>query len=645
MLQTPEIKPVLTTPFPTEKESWKCTKTGLIVPKTLDKNLEWRSNILVKAEKDPILQEDLLAASKESLLFWINVFGWTYHQFDVDPKTGKRTQAIKPHMPMLTWEIQDKMLNDFEYHLKIAEDILVDKSRDMGASWLCVFFMHWLWLFKKEAQLLEMSRTEAYVDQTGNMKALFQKHDYINNWLPEWMLPPNVRVGQKNRTKMHMMNDCNGSCIDGESTTEHAGSGDRRLVALLDEFAKVDKGGQMRSATRDVALMRIINSTPAGAGTEYSRWKNSGQIKVFVLPFYEHPEKGAGRYIRKTETGGYEIRSPWFDHEETVRSPKELAREVLRKDVESGDMFFTVHNVDMHMHLFARKPRYRKHINFKARTPNDAVEGIIKRRDINFVKLTNGKKGPLRIWTELINGRPDQSKTYIFGIDIGKGQGASNSVISIKCKETGTKIAEWRDANTPPYDMARICVALALWVGGRKPRSIPFLKWENNGPGWDFGRIIVKEFKYPYFYRRVTPGKLTDKKSDKYGWHNDRQSKFELLSLYDRILAHGGYINPSQFGLEEAKMYIHYSDGGIGPACMIEENSSARKTHGDIVMADALTLEDKELGKVKHTGPKAPPRSCGYRREQVLKRKRESKRMSKSWRTPYDFTGGLRNAY
>ncbi len=128
---------------------------------------------------------------------------------------------------------------------------------------------------------------------------------------------------------------------------------------------------------------------------------------------------------------------------------------------------------------------------------------------------------------------------------------------------------------------------------------------------------------------------MTEKKSDKYGFHTDRQSKFELLSLYDRVLAHGGYINHSAKGLEQAKLYIHYTDGGIGPAFLVEESSSARKTHGDIVIADALTLDDKELGKVKHKGPKPPHNSLGARRDKVMRKK---KRMTaKSWQKPFDF--------
>ncbi|GAG11508.1 unnamed protein product, partial [marine sediment metagenome] len=263
----------------------------------------------------------------------------------------------------------------------------------------------------------------------------------------------------------------------------------------------------------------------------------------FILPFWEHPEKGKGRYIHQKEDGGYKIRSPWYDIEDTVRSPQEMAREIDREDVKSGDIFFTIANIDKHIALFAREPKYRFHVHFKPNTPNDAINKIFRRKDLSRISIKRGKKGPLRVWCELMMDRPDQSKTYIFGVDISKGQGASNSVISIKCKETGEKIAEWCDANTPPYEMARIAIALAIWCGGRPPRRLPFLKWENNGPGWDFGKIVVRDFNYPYYHTKVKPGMIIDKKAKNYGFQTNPQSKYELLALYDRILAHGGYIN------------------------------------------------------------------------------------------------------
>lgn len=633
---TEKLKPTLSEPFPDIPEFWKCTKTGLLVPKQEIANLKYREGILRDAEHDKGFQNDLMAASAESLLFWLNSFVFTFHQFDVEGDTGERYESKLVHCPFISWDIQDILFERLIWHLDNAKDILINKSRDMGASWICTIFMHWLWLFRPNSQLLELSRTEPYVDQPGNMKALFQKHDYINIWLPDWMVPPQCGVGQKYRTKMHLYNILNGGCIDGESTTEHAASGDRRLVALLDEFAKVKHGKLMRSATRDAALMRIVNSTVAGPGTEYSRWKNDHTIIVFPLMWWNHPDKGKGRYVSQDPiTNAWKIRSPWYNEEEKVRSPQEMAREIDADDLEAGSTFFTATNIDKHIAIFGSQPKTRWDIDFTRGVPNDNVPMILKKKDIKKVTYKRALKGRLKIWTNLIDGRPDQNLDYIIGFDLSKGQSASNSVASIKCRQTGEKIGEWADANTPPYEMARISMALALWTGGRK--KLPFIKWEMNGdPGYDFGKIVVKSFNYPYYYRNVKAGNIRDKKTKKYGWHSNNDSKGELLRAYDRALAHGGYINHSIEALEEAKTYIYLDDGSIGPACLVEESRSAKKTHGDRVIADALTIEDKYYKMRNRKEPleaRNNMRTVAGRKE-ALKQKYNK---GKGWHSTFDF--------
>jgi hypothetical protein len=584
------------------------------------------------AESDVGFQEELITMCKASLPFFVNAFVWTFHQFDV--KNGKRVPAKHPDVPFITWGVQDDLFHQFVEYLEDGKDILVNKSRDMGASWCCTVFLHWLWLFRDDKpQLLELSRTEDYVDKAGNMKALFQKHDYINKWLPEWMVPPGCMPGGKYRTKMHMYNVWNEACIDGESTTEHAASGDRRLVILLDEFAKVKNGKLMRSATRDAGLMRIVNSTVAGPGTEYSKWKNSGQIKVFSLMWWDHPDKGKKRYCKQDKlTGEWSIRSPWYDAEEEVRSPQEMAREIDAEDVESGDLFFKLANVEKHIALFARDPISRKVVDFKPHVSNDTIKDIIKKRSHEAYFCKNHPNGPLRVWVDLVDNRLDQSKTYIFGIDISKGQGASNSVVSIKCRETGMKVAEWRNANTPPYEFARVVAALALWVGGKN--QLPFLKWEKNGdPGLDFGRQIVVKMNYPFYYKTRKRGTKSERKTDTYGWQSTRDSKGELLREYDRVLAHGGYINPCKFSLQEVKQYIYFPDGSVGPSELIEEDSSARLTHGDCVIADALTLEDRDIPLTRDTGENLSPWTPAGR---MLRRKQARRRKKKGFKR-FDF--------
>ena len=595
-------------------------------------------DMLEKAENDTGMQQDLLDACAESQLFFINAFCMTYHQFDVD-MNGKRVESRHPDQPMLTWPIQDELLTKFEWCVQNGEDVLIDKARDMGASWCCSNHMHWVMLFRQQsAQLLEMSRNEDYVDKPGNMKALFQKHDYINSWLPEWMRPPDCFRGQTNRSHMHWHNPITGSTLDGESTTKHAARGDRRLIGLLDEFGAVQNGSSMRMASRDACLVRIINSTSV-PGSEYNKWRSDGTIKVFVMPYWEHPDKGAGRYVKQTKTGKWEIRSPWFDSEEKTRGPKYIATEVLREDTEPGLSFFVTQNIDNHAAMYARPPTSKWDIKFKKHLGYDDLAHFIKTKELSMVSARERTSGPLSLWCDLVNGRPDQTKSYIFGIDTSKGQGASNSVISIKCKETGEKVGEWADATYPPYDFAQIIVAVALWFGGPKPFKLPFLKWEINGPGWDLGRILVKKCFYPYFHREESPGKITDTKSQKYGFQTSRQSKYELLSLYDKVLAHGGYINRSKIALEEARTYVHFSNGGIGPAYMMHESASAKKTHGDRVIADSLTLDDKEIPKPKFDKWGPPVNSAGYRFLQHIKQRGQQRRKAPSRK--FDFSGAV----
>lgn len=642
------IKPSLPEPFPNMPDWVVDEATGLKYPKQKNQAIEYRINLLDKAEKDEGLQKDLMAACAESMLFWINTFGMTYKKWDV-LENGTRIPAKNPHELMITWDIQDELLKKLEENYLSGKDLLIDKSRDMGATYCCLYFFHYLVLFKGNVNLGESSRNEKCVDWAGDIDGLFQKHDYINSWLPKWMQPPECFLGEANRKHLSWANPITGGSITGESTTKHAGRSARRDIYLLDEFGACQNGSQIRNSTRDTALMRIINSTSV-PGSEYNIWRSDKTIEVFVMPFHEHPEKGFGRYVKQTKTGKYQIRSPWLDKEEKIRGPKYMATEVLREDTEPGLSFFTIENIENHVALYARPCKSKWDIKFKTFLSYEDTALEIRKKSLIRILAREKSDGPLRLWCDLITecpmchstscrhiGRPDQTKSYIFGIDTGKGQGASNSVISIKCKETGEKVGEWACAQYPPYEFSSIIVAVALWFGGAKPWKLPFLKWEKNGPGWDVGRILVKKYFYPFYYRHISPGKIIDKKSREYGHHTSQQSKAELLYLYDRMLAFGDYINRSKEALEEARDFIHYPGGGVGPARFRHESTYAKKTHGDRVIADALTLEDEDIPKAKFDKKYPPFNSAGYRFLQHLKSRNQKPRGRKK----FDFTGAL----
>ncbi len=635
--------PQLSDKFPDFPEIWKDPITGFKVPKVPHKNLAWRSEILHRADSDTGLRSDLIAACTASTLFYINAFGWTYRQEEVDENTHRTVPVTNAHVPFITWPVQDEAILAVERAIKEGGAIGLDKSRDMGATWICLYICDKYWIFRPESQILILSRTEDYVDKPGNHKALFWKLDYIHSWLPEWMCPPDIHPGQTNRTRMHLKNAWNGSVIDGESTTENAARGDRRFLVFMDEFAAVTSNAQaMRSATKDVTPCRIINSTPK-AGSEYSKWVLSGKLKTVKLPWWEHPEKGLGRYVVQDEvTQKFSISSPWYDIEKEERSPLELAQELDMDHLGSGNLFFESNVLEQHKALFCFPPKARRKIEFKKDVPEAMISRIIKGRSMDWIRVmpTSGKF-ELDIYVQLIEGRPDQSKTYTMGIDISKGQGASNSVISIRCDQTGEKVAEFANANTMPHDLARKVMAIAIWVGGANPRRLPFIIWEANGPGWDFGKIVTTEYQYPFYYRDRQSGTVEGKKSKKYGFHSSRQKKEELLSLYRRKLAVGGFINHSLRAIEEAGTYVYYDDGEIGPTDLVEESKSARLTHGDRTIADALTVwTGRDIGKIKHEDAAPPGNSVGFRRKQVLGRKEREKKSRGKWRKQFSFVKG-----
>jgi hypothetical protein len=629
------VQPDLAKDFPNVPEFWECPLTGLKVPKSPEANLQWRADMLAAAEEDKELQTDLYTACSHSVLFWINAFVFTLRVFEPDSDRGKIKQADNAHVPMVTWEVQDKHILRIEEAIDNGEELLTDKSRDMGATWdhLAVY-VHRL-LFRDSESHLMISRKEDAVDQLdGHPKGypfsnvadpgtLFGKIDYILARLPEWMLP------RLNRKKLHLVNADNGTRIDGESANASAGSSDRRTSIFLDEMAKMKEGESIKRSTRDVTACRLVCSTPNGAGTAYSKWRLSGMIPVFILAWWEHPEKGRERYVVQDDLGRWKIRSPWYDNECETRSPKEVAIEIDMDHVGSGDTFFEAVIIEEHRKLFARPPTRTLTINFRKNVPDTAVQDMLLRRDRS--KVVVNPRGPWKIWGKLEKGRPDQTKTYTVSADISKGMGASNSTINVMCNETREKIAAFADANTPPYELARIACAACLWAGGR---SHPLLIWENNGdPGFDFGRQVTHVYHYPNVYFDRAPGTLAEKRGKRYGWRSNPEKKAAALGMLRRAYAHGGFINHDERALEEALTYVHYEGGGIGPAELVEESSSARKTHGDRVIADMLCIVGVgEAPQSRNQAPAAPERSFAHRF-------RQWKRAKKTRRSPdrFDF--------
>lgn len=636
---------VLPEPFPDIPVLWTDPVTGLKVPKSVPANIQYRIEILTKAQKDEGFRNAMFTAASQSLLFYVNTFVWTNRIFKIGPD-GRVHQCsmAEAHVPFVTWTIQDKHLLEIETAIGgtvstgDGYDLLTDKSRDMGATWDHLAVIDHQWRFKADRSFLLLSRKQDCVDSTGKKGlgspadpgTLFGKLDYISKWLPNWMMPMHTR------TTIHLVNLSNRSRIDGESANASAGSSDRRTAIMLDEMAKMVEGEAIKRSTRDVTACRLVNSTPNGAGTAFSKWRMDGTIKVFVLPWWEHPEKGFGRYAKVNKaTGIAKTRSPWYDIEETIRTPREMAIEVDMDHVASGDTYFSAEVILKHINLFATKPPVSTgyQVAFRPDVALARMPEIIQRGSLEAILARYTANGPWTFYQHLIDGRPDQTKDYVLGFDISKGQGASNSVISVGCIQERRKVAEWACGVIAPHDFAIIAVASAIWFGGSQRGHRPFMIWEANGdPGIEFGKMIVRVLKYPFYYLdRHTVAKIGVVQAKKYGWHSSPEKKFDLLNEYRRALDHGTFINPSVKALREAETYVYFPGGQIGPASLQFENASARKTHGDRVIADALCHKGMQESGIRVNRVIEPPKNSIGGRFTEWQRECEASKRQRTW--------------
>lgn len=546
-----------------------------MVPKTFRENLRFRRNLIEQACQDFDFARELWAMCSRDILFYVNTFVWTY-----DPR--KNPSAL----PFITYPFQDEALLEMRSCIGV-EDMLIEKSRDMGASWICLIAMEWLFHFRELQTFLLVSRKEDYVDASGNSDSLFWKIDFIHKNQPAWLRP------ETERRRLHMRNVSNGSTFDGESTNGDVGRGGRRTALLLDEFAAVENGHSILSATADVTNTRIFNSTPKGTGNAFYDVRETG-VRKLRFHWTRHPEKAAGLYTSKDGdlvvvdqdyqfAEGYDFlldgkyRSPWYDRECGRRAhPMEIAQELDIDYLGSDFQFFDGVVLDELEKFSVRLPYHVGHLDYDPLTCMP-LEFILE------------PKGKFLLWVNLdAHGHPPRDRSYVVGADISAGTGASNSSLAIVDKKTGEKVGEYTHARIRPEELAKVAVAICRWF--KNPAGDgAYLIWEANGPGGQFGNAVV-ETGYRNIYWRRNEKSLSKKMSDTPGWYSNKENKLNLLGKYRRALASGDFINRSKQSLREAREYVFLPDGRVAHSrsATTIDPSGAKDNHGDRVIADAI---------------------------------------------------------
>lgn len=566
-----------------------------LVPKDPLANLKFRRQILIDAADDQEYQQDLAWMCREDLLFWLNTFGWTY-----DPRNIKGSTTV----PFISYQFQDQAFGELEEAWGI-EDLVVNKSRDMGASWCFVIKSVHRWQFFYGESYLFLSRTENLVDDPKNPASLFWKIDFLLKYQPSWLVP------QLYRNHLNLVNLETLSTINGSSTTPNAARGDRKTAILFDEFAAVPNGHEMLSSSRDTTSCRVFNSTPKGTGNAFYDIYHRTDIRKLNFHWTQHPTKAAGLYY---DDNG-DPRSPWYDLQcRRAAHPMEIAQELDMDFMGSDYQFFDQVVIDSHKDKHARPPCNRYEIEY-----NTAAD---------LVQVLHRPKGHWLLWVYLDNhDNPPKDRNYVIGVDIAVGSGASNSVISVVDCKTGEKVAEFAHANIDPVKLAFTAIAAAKWFKG--PDGPAFLIWEANGPGIIFSRTVIDRGYRNIFYRSRENKVIRDQVSDEPGFYMSKDGKNALLGEYRRALADGHFINRSVEALRECSQYIYTKTGSIEHAEAINniDPTGARANHGDRVIADALAcrgLGARSEQKDKARSAVYPVGSFGWRMERRKRDKREA---------------------
>ncbi len=528
----------------------------------------------------------------------------------------------------------------------------------MGASWMCLIVMLWLWLFESDTKQLCISRNAESVDRKGDSDSLFWKLDYMIERLPAWMRPASWEP-KKHRKEMFFENADDRCVITGQASTGKAGVGGRAEIMFIDEFSQIAEATEVRQRTSDTAGARIFNFTFTGIDNEAYRVSREPEFRKLTLHWTQHPEKNRGCYrFNKarsrveflqpdgswgtavnwdgyrhvdypfvkdgTPTGGPfpGIRSPWYDKQ--CKRKGDARGVAMDLDINpEGSMSQVFNAVEIHnlIEEYCCPPLWEGDAEV------DVDAGRIKR-------LIRRPGGPLRLWLRLDGHNHPPPGFYGFGCDVATGSGASPSCGSGLNLPTGEKLVEYANAHIDENAYAALMVGLC-WLFRTEDGQGARLAWEAAGPGQKFGRKVL-DLGYRNVFYRTNPQILNPTgDATTPGWWPTPSGKDLLIREYREALSQRKFLNRSEAAMRETLAFEYNKSSNIEHGGIESDDpSGGRVNHGDRVIADGLAWM---LAKVSWEGKKKVERaellglSLARRRQMAQDRERAEDRLGREW--------------
>ncbi len=251
----------------------------------------WRIQVLSELRQ----RSDILAGAKryystrpaEFIMHWMD----TYNPRLVGNKW----------IPFIFFKRQSEFIEFVESLYQDQENGLVEKCRDIGATWLVCAYSLWSWLFRDDFAFGWGSRKQELVDKLGDPDSIFEKIRLLLKRLPhEWM--PEGYKPRDHSTFMKLVNPANGATLTGESG-DNIGRGGRKTMYAKDESSHYERPEKIEAALGDNTNVQIDISSVNGLGNVFHRRRENGvdwapgltmppgRVRVFVFDWRDHPEK------------------------------------------------------------------------------------------------------------------------------------------------------------------------------------------------------------------------------------------------------------------------------------------------------------------------------------------------------------------
>jgi len=255
----------------------------------------------LQIKQDPMLQLGSLAYYKDNPIDFINDWCITY-----DPRNA--FLGLPTLMPFYLFPKQKDLVQFLHECIKDQESGLIEKCRDMGATWVAVGVSVWLWALHDGSAVGWGSRKEQLVDKIGDPDSIFEKIRMVIQNLPFWFLPVKFDF-YKHSSFMKISNPENRATITGEAG-DNIGRGGRKLIYFKDESAHYERPEKIEAALGDTTNVQIDISSVHGSGNVFHRRKLSGEVweptqigrpkrgttRVFIMDWRDHPAKNQAWY-------------------------------------------------------------------------------------------------------------------------------------------------------------------------------------------------------------------------------------------------------------------------------------------------------------------------------------------------------------